>query len=446
MGRKLFVGAVSILLAGALPAQVSDSNYYTETVRMDLTMAIAYARQHNIQVNISRLQEGLSEQDLLQARAARYPDLSGSAAQSVTHSGNTNPVVGGFQTQATMQGTYSLNSSLIIYRGGYIRNDVRSKELQLQAANLNADVTANDITLQLTQAYLNILLARENIVYIQELVSSSQTQYDLGNTKFNAGAISKKDLLQLTAQLAGDQYNLVTAQNQYRQNVLTLKQLLILPTTTNFEPIVPDTLVVEQALPSLLNAQQLAFQNRPEIKYNKLQMQIAETELLKARAGFKPTLSAGGSISTGYSDNRSEKYFTQVSDNLFERFNVTLAVPIFDKRVTRTNVERSKILIDQAKLTMDQTKSTLNQQVEQAYISVLNANAQYKAAQAEWKANKEAYDISLTQLRLGGINTLDLLLQRNLYVQSLQNYIQAKYNSALNTRIYQFYMGFPISL
>jgi outer membrane protein len=431
---------------GTLSAQVNDTVYYTGTVRMDLAAAIAYAKQHNLQVSISRLDQRLSEQDLLLAKAARFPDLSGNASQSVTHSKNTNPVVGGFQTQSKLQGNYSMNSSWILYRGGYVRNDIRSRELQLQTAQLNSDVIENNITLQLTTAYLDILLAGENIVYIQELVNSSRTQYDIGNTKFNAGAISKKELLQLQGQFAGDQYNLVTAQNQYRQNVLALKQLLQLPTTTNFEPVLPDTLVVEQVIPSLLGAQQLALQNRPEIKYGQLQGELADIELQKARAGYKPVISAGGSVSTGYSDNRDEKYFTQVGNNLFERFNVTLSIPIFDNRATRTSVERSKILIEQAHMQLDQAKATLNQQVEQAYIAVLNANAQYRAAETEWRANKEAYDISLTQARLGAINTVELSVQRSLYIQALQNYIQAKYNSVLNTRIYQFYMGYPISL
>ncbi len=446
MGRRFYFTVLSTFIVVNLSAQLRDSTYYTEVVRMDLPTAISYAKQRNIQVNIARLDTRLSEQDLLLAKAARYPDLTGNASQSMTHSRNTNPVVGGFQTQANLQGNYSLNSNLLLYRGGYVKFDIRSHQLQLDAANLNADVSSNDITLQLTTGFLNILLARENIVYIEELLNSSQTQMDVGNTKYNAGAISKKELLQLQAQLAGDQYNLITAQNQYRQNVLVVKELLQLPATINFEPVVPDTLIAEQAIPSLMTAQQIALQSRPEIKYSQLQTQIAEIELQKARAGYKPTISAGGSISTGYSDNRDEKYFNQVSNNLFERFNVTLSIPIFDNRATKTSVERSKILIDQSRLQLEQARITLSQEVERAYIAVLNAHAQYKAAETEWRANKEAYDISLAQLRLGAINTLDLLVQRNLYIQALQNYIQAKYNTILNTKIYQFYMGEPISL
>jgi len=426
--------------------QAQDTSFASSIVRWDLATAIDYAKKNNIQVNIIRLGERLSEQDLLLARAARYPDLSGSATQSVTHSKNTNPVVGGFQTQANLQGNYSLNSAWTVYRGSYLNYDVRSKDLQLQAANLNAAVTENDISLQITQAYLNILLAKENIDYIEQLTKTSQTQYKQGKTRYDAGSISKKDLLQLEGQAAGDQYNLVTVQNQYRQNVLTLKQILQLPTTTNFQPVAPDTLIAVQAIPSLLQAQSIATQNRPEIKYNELQIRVAETELQKARAGYKPTISIGGSVSTGYSDNQDIKYFNQIDNNLFQRLAATLSVPIFDNRVNKTNVSRSKILIEQARLTQEQTKTTLNQQVEQAYIAVQNAQAQYKSADVQLRANREAYNISEEQLRLGAINIVDLLVQRNLYVQSLQNFIQAKYNSILNTKIYEFYMGQPITL
>ena len=430
----------------SLFSRAQDTSFITSTVQWDLATTIAYAKQNNIQVNIIWLDERLSEQDLLLAKAARYPNLSGSATQSLTHSGNTNPVVGGFQTQSSLAGNYSLNSAWTIYRGGYLNYDVRSKNLQLQAANSNVSVTQNDITLQITQAYLNILLAKESIAYSEELAKASLAQYDQGKTRYNAGSISKKDLLQLEAQNASDQYNLVNAQNQYRQNVLTLKQILQLPTTTDFKPMSPDTLMAQQAIPSLLEAQRIAAQNRPEIRYNQLQIQIAESELQKARAGYKPNISVGGALSTGYSDNQNLKYFNQINNNLFQRLGVTLSVPIFDNRINKTNVERSKILIDQARLVLEQTKTVLNQQIEQAYISVLNAQAQYKSADTEFLANREAYNISLEQLRLGAINTVDFLVQRNLYVQSLQNFMQAKYNSVLNAKIYEFYMGQPVTL
>ena len=121
MRKKIFLHA-AFLTANfiGLFSQAQDTSFITSTVQWDLATTIAYAKQNNIQVNIVRLDEKLSEQDLLLARAAKYPNLSGSASQSLTHSGNTNPVVGGFQTQSNLAGNYGLNSAWTIYRGGYL--------------------------------------------------------------------------------------------------------------------------------------------------------------------------------------------------------------------------------------------------------------------------------------------------------------------------------------
>jgi outer membrane protein len=443
MKRIIFLAWIFTIDIYSLQAQDSLT---ASTLQWDLVTAINYAKRHNIQINTTRLDEALSQQDLLLARAARYPNLAGSATQTFTNSRNTNPVVGGFQTQSNLAGNYGVTSNLTIYRGGYINKDVESKSLQLQSANLNTKIAENDITLQITQAYLNVLLAKESIVYVEDQVKTTRAQYEQGKIRFDKGSIAKKDLLQLQAQAAGDEYNLVTAQNQYRQNLVTLKQILQIPGAIEFIPVKPDTMIVEKAVPSLPEAQKIARQNRPEINNGELLVRIAEVELEKARTSHKPTITLGGSLSTGYSDNQSIKYTDQLNNNFYQRFGATLSLPIFDNRITKTSVERGKILIQQSRLVLEQTKTTLDQQVEQAYIALLNAEGQYKAASVQLQANTEAYNISLEQLRLGAINTVDLLVQRNLYIQSVQNYIQAKYNAVLNFKIYEFYMGVPVTL
>lgn len=411
-----------------------------------LQECLDYAKQNNIQLNNLRLTEKSTEQDLLLSKAARQPNLNGSVTQSFTNSKNANPVIGGFQTQSSFAGNYSLNSSLTIYNGGYINNDIKQKDLLQQSAGLNVDQTQNDISLQVTQAFLNILLSKENIIYLQDLVNTSQAQQLQGQQRFDAGSIAKKDLVQLQAQTANDKYTLVTAQNALRQNTLTLKQLLQLPSDTTFEIQAPDTLIAKQMYASLSEAQSAALQTRPEVKNSMLGIDIAQLDLEKARAGLRPTLSLGGSLSTGYSDNQSTKYFTQLDNNFFQRVGLTLSIPIFNNRITKTNVEKAKISIDQAKLSLKDTKTVLSQAVEQAYINVLNAQSQYDAALEELKAAQESYRIANEQLKLGAIATVDLIQQKNLYVQAMQSYVQAKYNAVLYVKIYEFYTGQAINL
>jgi outer membrane protein len=386
------------------------------------------------------------EQDLLQSRAAKLPNLNASLTQSVVNSNNANPVVGGFQTQANASGNYGLTSNWVIYNGGFLNNDVKQKNVLLESAGLNVQQAENDITLQITQAYLNILLQKENIVYLQELVGTSQSQLTLGKQRFDAGALSRKDYLQLEATLANDKYNLTTAINAHRTNLITLKQILQLPSSVNFDVIQPDTIVTNQAVASLPEAVDAAVKSRPEVKIGELGVQSAQYELEKSRAGAKPVISLGAGLSSGYSDNQDLKYFNQLNNNFYQRLGLTVSVPIFANRINKSNIERSKIQIEQAKLSLQGTKTTLDQAVELAYINVLNAQAQLTAAESQWSTNQESFKITNEQLRLGAFNTIDLLTQKNLYVQALQAYVQAKYNTILNKKIYEFYTGVPVTL
>jgi outer membrane protein len=436
-----------VLIGSASFARVfAQDTTSSSPLRWDLQTCLDYATKNNITINTLRWDARTSEQNLLQSKAAKLPNLTGNLSQSLVNSNNANPVVGGFQTQAKASGSYSLNSSLTIFNGGYLNNDIKQKSILLESANLSVQQAQNDITLQITQAYLNILLQKENIVYLQELVNTSQAQLLLGKQRFDAGSLSRKDYLQLESTLATDQYNLVTATNAHRQNIITLKQILQLPSSVSFDVVQPDTLVTKQAVPSLSEAENAALQTRPEIKIGELGVKSAELDLKKSKAGALPTVSLGAGLSSGFSDNNDLKYFSQLNNNFYQRLGLTVSVPIFANRINKSNIERSKIQIEQAKLSLQGTKTTLDQAVEQAYINVLNAQAQLTAAETQWKTNLESYQITNEQLRLGALNTIDLLTQKNLYVQAMQAYVQAKYNNILNKKIYDFYTGVPVSL
>lgn len=412
----------------------------------NLEQCISYSQKNNIQINTLRLTEKSTEQDLLLSKAAKFPSLSGSASQSYTNAKNADLVVGGFQTQATFAGNYSLGSSVTLYNGGYLNNDVKQKKLLIETAKYNAAAAENDITLQITQAYLTILLTKENSVYLNEIAETAKAQLKLGELQYNAGSIAKKDMVQLKAQLATDNYNLINSQNTERQNTLTLKQLLQLPSGYNLTIQKPDTLAPVLPVINLEEAQKAAVEQRPEVKSSELATETAKLDLLKSKAGYQPTLSASGTLASGYSDNQNIAYTTQLDNNFYQRLGLSLSIPIFNNRIARTNVEKSKIAVDQSDLNLTNTKTILAQQVEQAYINVLNAQSQYTAAKEQMDANKENYRIANEQLRLGGISTVDYLLQKNLYVQAFQNFIQAKFNAVISLKIYDFYKGEPIKL
>lgn len=430
----------SFLITGLLLGLASAIQAQTDTAALpatwDLAACLTYAKQHNITINSMRLTASSEAQDLAQAKAARYPDLSGSASEGLNHGQSS-----GFSTNTSL----GISSSVVLYEGGYLQNDVRSKDLSVQAANLNVASAENDVTLSLTQAFLNILLARENIVYYQDLVATTDSQVHQGQERFDAGTIARKDFLELQATLASDKYSLVQAQNTLRQNTLVLKQMLQLPTGTPFQISTTDSVTINPVVTSLQEAQAIALKNRPEVKSGELGVQIQQVELEKARSGLRPTLSLGGSVGTNYAKNGINSYFPQLNDNFNQSLGLNLDVPILDRKVTRANTERAKIAIDQANLSLQDTKTTLTQNIERAYIDMENAESQYAAAEDQLKYAGESFRIADQQLKIGVYDIVDYLQQKNQYVQAQQSYIQAKYSAALFQKVYNFYTGIPVT-
>lgn len=443
-GRLVFLFIFLLSVKSRLYAQ--DSTLQDLPAQWTLQQCFDYALKNNIQLNSLRLSRMSSEQDLLLSRAAKLPNLTGTASQDL-NGGKSITAAGNSSYRVNTTGNYGVNSNVTLFQGGYLNNDIKQKNLLTQMASLNIATQINDITVLITQAYLNILLAKENIVYVQDVVATSEAQVKQGQQQYDVGSMALIGLVQLQAQLANDRYTLVNAENQHRQNKLVLKQLLQLPSSYNFEIQEPDTLISNDRLYALQEAQDSALANRPEIKSSELGIEVSGLDLAKAKAGYLPTLTAGGALGSSYvSGGAGSTYFKQMDDNFYQQIGITLSVPIFTRRVVKTNVEKAKIEVDQSKLNLKDTKTNLTQTIEQAYINVLNAQSQYDAAVEQLKYSQEGYRIASEQLKVGAANVVVFLQQKNLYIQALQSYIQAKYNAALNIRIYDFYRGVPVKL
>ena len=219
----------------------------------------------------------------------------------------------------------------------------------------------------------------------------------------------------------------------------------MLPTSFDFQTSAPDSIPVRYAVASLSNAQNEAQQTRPEIKNKEVQIKISEVELEKTQSSVKPIISLNGGLVTGYSDNEAGVYLPQMNNNFYQSLSVTMGIPIYSRRVNRTSINKSRIFLQQSKLSLYDTKTILNQEVEQTYISLINAQAQYTAAEIQFKTSEEIYRITNEQLKLGAVNAVELLQQKTAYVQALQAFTQAKYTAALYNKIYEFYMGIPVT-
>ncbi|MES1217592.1 MAG: TolC family protein, partial [Bacteroidota bacterium] len=422
MHRSLFI-VILVFLALPCILKAQDTLFANLPKQWRLEDCIAYAKKNNISLATLRLTSRSTEEDLLQSRAAVLPNLNGSVSQSLVNRKNANTVTGNFQDQVNFSSNYGLNSSMTIYNGGYLKNDIRSKEFSVQSANLSVKETENDLTLSITQAFFNILLAKEIMTSFEAVLETSSGQLEQGQQRFDAGSIARKDLLQLQSQVATDQYNLVNATNNFKLNTVGLKQLLLLPTSFDLRVSAPESFPLSYIVTSLTEAQNEALQTRPEVKNKEVQIQLSQVELEKIKASTKPIVSLGAGMATDFSNTQNPKYFPQLQNNFYQSLGISVGIPIYSRRVNRTSINKSRIQLQQSQLALYDIKTTLNQQVEQTYINLLNAQAQLRAAETRLKISEEIYRITNEQMKLGAVNTVELLQQKDAYIQALQNYI-----------------------
>ena len=446
--KYLYVWCCCTIFASfSAKAQIVDTSK-----RWSIQTCFQYAIENNIDINTAKLNELSSIQDANLAKGSRIPNLYGTLNNNFTNGKTDVSGTGNYENQLVSSGNYSLNSALVLWNGNYINTNIHQKNLVSKTYSLLVEQSKNNLVLLITQSYLSILLAKENLKYITDLVTTSQSRLKQGQQLYDAGSTAKISVLQLQAQLASDEYLKIQTENTIRQNVLALKQILQLPTSISFDIETPNNLEVIVLATSLETVQNNANKNFPEIKIGELNTEISNLNITKAKASFLPTLTANVWIGTGYnailnnSTYISSNYITQTDNNFYQQIGVTLSIPILTNQINKTNLEKSRISFKQSDFNLRNTKLILSQQVELAYLNATNAQEAYQSANQQLISVTESYRILNEEFKLGGINAFDLLQQKNQYLQAIQAFTQSKYTAILQQKIYDFYNGTKIQL
>ena len=411
----------------------------------DLNNCINYALENNIQVKQKKLSVTSNELDLSKDKSAWLPSLNASISENLTNSKDKTIA----DSWAASNGTsFSLTASMPIYQGGTIKNNIKKSQLSVEQANVEVEITQKSIILSIVQAYLDVLYTKESVDYYGEVVLASQKQVERSKDLFNAGSIVRKDLAQMEAQLASDNYSLTVARNNLTSRTTDLKQLLEIPVADTFAVSFPEVQVIDSlaSFPSKLEAINAAMSIMPEIRSSQVNNQIAEVNYRITKSGYLPSLSLNAGYSTDYSSSLSGGFSNQLSNNQLQKVGLTLNVPIFNRFSTRTSVQQSKIGVEQARLSALETEKNLQQQVETIYQDAVAGIYRYKSAKTQMELADESYRLSEQQFNLGMINTVELLKVKTSLLNSKMELIQSKYSAILNLKILDYYMGKTITL
>lgn len=441
---NLKVCIISLLLSGTLLIYGQDSDPVKPLV-WNLKTCIEYARENNIQVKKARINVQESNVNLKQSKEALLPNVSAGSNLNLSN-GKVENVDGEYLNNTSLSSNYSISANMTLFDGLSNYNTIKQNKLQTKVSEFDAQETENSIVIAITEAYLELLYANENLQMSQRTAETSKAQIALSENLLKAGSIAKVDLSQVKAQYSSDLYSVVTAQNNLETRKLTLKQLLELDMNDNFEISILEISDndVMKLLPSKSEVYQTALSVMPEIQSSNLSVDVANLSLEKAKASYLPSLSLSALIKTGQNAQSTNSFGSQLSGNLGQSVGLNLSIPIYSRGSVKASVQKAKLGIESAKLDYTNAQKDLLKTIESLYLDAVSAQSKYQAALEQLASAEESYRFTEEQFRLGMKNTVELLTEKDNYLEAEQSLLQAKYGAVLSQKLLYFYQNLSI--
>ncbi|WP_419052244.1 TolC family protein [Parabacteroides goldsteinii] len=420
-----------------------------------LRNCIDYALEHNITIRRNRINVESTQEDVKTAKADFLPSLSGNISQRIVNRPNSasGTIISGdnittSESKTSYNGSYGIDANWTVYNGSKRVNTLKQQQLNSRIAELTVDESENSIEENITQLYVQILYSAEAVKVNESTLEVSRKEFERGQELFNAGSIASSDLAQLEAQVSNDNYQLVTSQTTLQNYKLQLKQLLELDGDFEMDLFLPplDDSSVLIPLPTKDDVYQTALNLRPEIESSKLNIEASDMNIKISRAGYIPSLSLSAGIGTTNANGNDFSFSEQVKQNWNNSIGLTLSIPIFDKRQTKSAVNKAKLQRQTSELDLMDNQKTLYKTIESLWLSANSAQQQYVAATQKLKSTQASYALVSEQFNLGMKNTVELLTEKNNLLSAQQETLQAKYTAILNAGLLRFYQGEEIDL
>lgn len=450
MFRKVF--CISLLSVGILGFSQK---------KWTIQECVDYAIKNNLQIQAQAYNKDVQTKNLEMAKKEYLPAVSGNISNNMNF-GQTLVGTTSIRNDSYYNGA-NVGANMLVYNNGRLEKNIRKTGFDVEASLLDIETIKNNIALQIAQQYLNVMLNREIKKISESAMENAQRLYDRAKITTDVGTTAQTVLAEATASLAREKQNVKTAQINVDRALFAMAQLLQLQDYKSFDVV--DIPVPEELLPQTETVDEvlnIAYQNQPVVKAAEIRIKAAEAQTEVIKTNFYPTISATAGIGSFYNNllntnsigfdpltgrPLTERSFTQQYKNNFgQQLSLSANIPIFNKGITRLQVEQTKINETLAKNNLEQQKFQLKQDIQQAQFNADSNYEVYTAAIEAERSTKLALDFAEKSYEAGRSTIYDVTIARNNYANAQGSVAQAKYNYLFSIKVLDFYAGRGITL
>lgn len=409
MSRKWQKSMIPLLTAGLF--LLNSAVIWAAPVEMRLADSITAALQNNPSIKMAAADKDKAKWNVTEAEGARMPSLS--LGSSYTENG------GGQGGAGNDSWANSVRLNWQLYSGGRVEGQIDQAELALKIADFGMDKVKQQMRLDTTIAYYNVLQARNSVKVSQETVASLHQHLTNVQAKFEVGAVAKSDVLRSEVELANAEQNLTKTQNSQALAVVDLNNLMGFAQDT--ELLLKDELSEAGENTTLEECIQLALANRPEIKQASANVAIAEESRDIAKSSRLPSVNLSGSNS--WNDSL-------VPANGDGRWSVGLSANwnIFDGNITNAKIRAADAALQKSDEQARQSRDSVEMEVRQAYLSMKEAAQRIETTKVAAVKAEEDLNIAMVKYNAGAGTNIEVMDAQLALTQAKTNYTQALYD------------------
>jgi outer membrane protein len=437
-----------LILTGLL---CSKGSIFSQQKEWSLEECIKYAIDNNIQIKQQVIQTEVQKNSLDLAKLKLLPTFNSSISHDYSFGRALDPNTYRFFNQTVQSDNFYIGGATPIFSGLQNYNSIQKNKYELLSGQQDLQNIRDNVALSVALAYLQILLNRDLVAANRNQLDITLQQIEKTKKLVDAGSVPRGNLLQIEAQSAQEELNLITIENLLATSYLNITQLLELKSPEGFEILIPEIMVDSNAVISgnIDEIYEIAQGSRPEIKSSELKLAASEYDLKIAKGGRSPVLELNHSFVTRYSyvnnfDN--DPFKDQLQNNKNTGIGLSLNIPIMNGWQVNKKISNSKLNVENSKYALEGTKKQLYKNIQQAYTDAVAALKKYNVSTKAVLSSEESFRYTEQKFNVGMVTPVDYNASKTQLLNAQSDMSQAKYEYIFKIKVLDFYKGIPLTL
>jgi len=414
-GIKSLKVALVVILLSPLAARATP---------LDLTVdgAVSAALRNNATMLNAESSRGIYKEKVAEYWGSVYPQLSASL-QYTDYLSKPNAGLLGKKTDNVYTGSLDLNQ--VVWAGGKVATAIKMARIYSDASDEQYKTASKGITKAVKQLYYYVLLAKDMAGIQTEAVDLARQHLGMIETQYKQGVASDLAVLRQKVEVSNTEPALTQARNLYEEGLIELKNLLGLDPETEISlsgglDCSPD--VPADAAPLYRKA----LAARPEYKYQKQQLDLANRMITIERAAHLPYL--GAFASRQYYGATDDSFPSPGERTWSTVAGLRLSLPIFAGGATSSRVRQAELQADIARTNLAELERKIKIEVKKAWLSGREASERLASQTTAVEQARKALAATEVRFRNGLSSQLDLNDATLAMSRSQTLYTQAKHD------------------